>query len=200
MLISLVNKLYNAGMSDSDLHDSNSISEGGGGFGTGEIKKQEVFNKFVDFMALPDPDKARLFGVAFDEKKGRYESIPSQKDFALKYGVTENTLVLWKKRKDFQSAVDSKQQEWGLDTVPNVMASLYRRCIKYGISTDVELFLAFYKGWDRKQVIKHVHEKFDMDDVRALIAPLPQEMQDKFHATIAEIISAARVHGSGTQV
>ena len=164
------------------------------------VYKQEVFDAFVLFMSMPDPDKAKMFDVPFDEKKGRYEWIPKQVDFAKKYGVSQETLSGWKRRKDFVSAVDAKHRQWGLDTVPNVMAALYRRCLKYGISTDIELFLAYYQNWDRKQVIRHEHEKFDMNDVRALIAPLPKEKQEKFYALIDEIIGEARVSGTGSAV
>lgn len=158
------------------------------------LYKDDVFQKFVEFYAAPDPDKARMFDVPFDQSTQRYTFIPGQKDFAKKYGVSANTLTGWKRRSDFIGGVDSLQREWGVDVVPNVMASLYRRCIKYGMATDVELFLAYYKGWDRKQMAKAPSEKFDMDDIRALLAPLPQEKQDEFHSLIAQIIIEARVY------
>lgn len=176
-----------------------SVQKKGGG-GEAPIQKNHVFNEFVKFMAMADPDKAEMFGITFDVKKRRYERIPNLQDFAKKHGVHRNTLGAWKKREDFKKAVDAKQEQWGVDLLPNVMAALYRRCVQYGISTDVELFLAYYKKWDRRQVIKHIGEKFDLDDVRALIAPLPKEKQEHFYGLITEIITEAEVHRSRAEV
>lgn len=171
-----------------------------GGAGGITPEKLDAYRAFVEFYAMPDPDKAAMFDIPKDPKTGRYERTPTLGDFAKKYGVHRNTLTLWKQREDFVAAVDLKQKQWGLDLVPNVMASLYRRCVKYGISTDVELFLAYYKNWDRKQVIKHLTERFDMDDIRALLAPLPKEDQEKFYGILSEIIAKAEILGGSSQV
>lgn len=167
----------------------------------GDIRKLDIYNKFVEFESLPDPDKAAFLGVPMikeGKNAGRYEKIPKGSDFAVKYGVHINTLTAWKNRPEFLVEVDRRQKAWGTDLVPNVMASLYRRCVRYGIGTDVELFLAYYKQWDRKQVIKHIQEKFDADDIRALLEPLPKDKQDQFYAVITSILSEAELsRGSG---
>lgn len=164
------------------------------------VRKQEIYAAFIEFESLPDPDKAAFLGVEVEltgALKGRYKKIPKLIDFARKYGVHQNTLTAWRRREDFAASVEARQKEWGIDLMPNVMASLYRRCVRYGISSDVELFLAYYKNWDRKQVIKHQVEKFDENDIRALLAMLPKEEQDKYYATLFDIIDRAKVLGSG---
>lgn len=172
-------------------------SEGGGAL---PPLKAAIFAEFIEFYAMPDPDKAKAFNIPFDKEKGRYERIPTMQDFALKHGVHRNTLGAWKQRPEFVAAVDLKQREWGLDLVGNVMAALYRRCVRYGFAADVELFLAYYKNWDRKQVIKHVTEKFSMDDIRALLAPLPVADQERFYALITDIVTQSGIQRGHAEV
>lgn len=156
--------------------------------------KVEIYRTFVEFESLPDPDKAEMMGIPLIKDgpdKGRYERIPTQGDFARKYGVHQNTLSNWKAKPEFINAVDAKRGNWGEDRLSNVMAALYRRCVRYGFASDVELYLAYYKQWDRKQVIKHITEKFADDDIRAILSVLPKEKQDEFYALLAGIISDA---------
>lgn len=161
--------------------------------------KAAIYKKFVDFCAMPDVDKCVMLGIPKDEKTGRYKELPTQTKFAQKFGVHINTLSQWKRRTEFGVAVDAEQKEWGIDHTPNVMAALLRRCLRYGIGTDVELYLAYYKNWDRKQVIKHVTEKFAMDDIRALLEILPKEKQDEFYGIIANIVAEAELLRGGRE-
>ncbi len=158
---------------------------------TTELYKSEVYHKFVEFYSLPDPDKCDFLDIPFIEKLRKYESEPTLKAFAIKFGVHQDTLTNWKKREDFLSAVGARRSDWGKDKTGNVLAALYRRCVKYGMSYDVEMYLAYFEGWDKKQVIETSKEKFDMDDIRALIAPLPKEEREKFYAIITDIITKA---------
>lgn len=158
-----------------------------------DIRRITAYNAFIIFMSLPDPDKAVMMEVPFNELTKKYAYIPKQKDFAVKYGVHENTLTQWKKRKDFISSVDIKRKEWGLDKVPNVLAALYTRCIKYGMAYDVETYLAYYANWNRTQVIKNVTDKFDVDDLRSIIQELPESKQKDAYTTLADIITQAEL-------
>lgn len=160
----------------------------------GDVFKKQVFDDFVTFIASPDVEKAEMFEIQKDER-GRYRSIPNQNDFAKRYGVSKDTLSRWKGRRDFIEAVDLKRKQWGLDKVPNVLAALYARCVKYGMAYDVETYLAYFANWSRTQVLKHVQEKFDADDIRALLAPLPKEKQDEFFTTLTNILAEAEIHG-----
>lgn len=164
------------------------------------VKKSEVFEQFIIFMSLPDPEKAGYMGLKPDIKTNKYDRIPTQGDFAIKFGVSKDTLSLWKKRNDFITRVDLKRKEWGIDKVPNVLAALYTRCIKYGMAYDVETYLAYYANWNRTQVIKTVGEKFDVDDLRALIAELPPTKQADAYAALATIITEADRRRGGAEI
>lgn len=161
--------------------------------------KAEIYKKFVHFYSLPDPDKCEFLGIERDTK-GKYIQRPTQSMFAKKFGVSDDTLSIWKKRENFAKEVDKEQMDWGLDKVGNVLASLYRRCLDYGKAEDVELFLAYYKGWDKKQVVAMQREIFSMDDLRALIGVLPQEKQEAFYETISNIITEAELARGSSEV
>lgn len=171
----------------------NVISEGvGGGKNKKDtLYKNEVYKNFVEYYALPDPDKCAFLEIAFDTKLKKYVEEPTMKLFAKKFGVHTNTLTGWKKREDFLSAVDRRRKEWGMDRTSNVLSALYRRCIQYGMSYDVETYLAYFEGWDKKKAIEAPTTKFGMDDIRAIIAPLPKDKQEKFYAIITQIITEA---------
>lgn len=160
---------------------------------TTSVTKADVFQKFVKFMSLPDPEKAEMFEIPLNPKTGRYEKIPNIGDFARKYGVHRNTLSNWRNKEEFINAVSFKRKQWGLEKVPNVLASLYTRCIKYGMAYDVETFLAYYDNWDRKQVQKQVREQFTQDDIRLLLSALPKNEQDQFYGHLAELVARSEL-------
>lgn len=166
--------------------------------GTGTLHHPDAFNEFVKFYALPDPDKAAMFNIPIDPKTGRYESIPNMGDFALKWGISRETLRLWKNRDDFQAQVSKSHKDWGKDKVGNVMASLYTRCMKYGLAYDVELFLAYYADWRKDKVEAKPVQQFGLDDIRALMSSLPPELQAKFYATITSILIQSDLYRSRT--
>lgn len=159
------------------------------------IKKEEVFKKFIEFSSMPDPDKCEMLEIPFNEKTGKYQTSPSQVAFAKKFGVAEKTLSAWKGHDTFHKSVEQKQRSWGSEKLPNVLAALYRRCIKYGFASDVELYLAYYAGWDRKQLDKYDGRKYELGDLRSLIAKLPLEKQQQFYGTLADIIRESEVSG-----
>lgn len=165
-----------------------------------DVKHEAVFNKFLHFMSLPDPEKCEMLGIPFVEEKGKFANAPTLERFADKFGVSRRTLHNWKLRKGFDPAVVARRREWGKDKTNNVMASLYRRCLQYGNAYDIELWLAYMEAWDRKQVIKHEHETFGADDIRVIIGRLPKEQQDEWYVKIGELISVAELHGSNGQV
>ena len=162
------------------------------------VYKDQAFKDFVVFFALPDFDKCRMFGIEPDPRTGK-SKVPTQNDFALKYGIHINTLSLWKNRKDFMEAVNSVRKNWGRERVGNVMASLYTRCVKYGMAYDVETYLAYYDNWSRTQVVKHVQEKFDADDLRSIINSLPEGIQKDAYEKLGEVIAIAESIGENTK-
>lgn len=151
---------------------------------------------FVKYMSLPDPEKCQMVGIPFDYTNNKYSARPTMTHFAEKYEVSNATLSAWHKK--FAKEIEDLSLRWGSDKIPNVMASLYNNIIKNGDSAEVELFLAYYKGWNKKQVVETV-ERFDMEDIRALIEPLPKDKQDQFYATIANIINEAELYRGETQ-
>lgn len=162
--------------------------------------KKDIFLKFVEFMALPDPEKFEYMGIAIDPKTGKYPGrVPTQKQFALKSGVSNSTLSVWKASPEFQYLVDLKRKQWGTDKIPNVLAALYTRCLKYGMAYDIETYLAYYVGWTRTQVVKNVQDKFAADDLRSIIAQLPADKQKEAYAKIADIIGDAELERSNSQ-
>lgn len=165
-------------------------------------EKELIFEQWIEYNSVPDADKARILNIPFNEKTGRFEQNPSAELFAKKYGLAPSTLYRWKQRPEFRRARQVVNKKWGQELTPNVMASLYRRCMKYGQHEDVELWLAYFEGWDKKKVlqIKHRHEIFDMKDIRALLAYLPLSEQQDFYATIARIIERAELFRSRAQV
>lgn len=157
--------------------------------------KAEVYQKFIEFCGMPDPDKAALFEIEQDSK-GRYVRIPGILDFAKKYGIHRDTCTDWKKRADFAPAVMNARIQWGANLTPNVMAALYRRCVTYGRGEDVETWLAIMEGWDRKKGNPLVQiDNFTINDIRVLVAALPADQQAKFHDTISSIIIEAQRNG-----
>lgn len=171
---------------------------------TKALKKQEkspfatvAFFAYVEFMAKPDPERCEMLGIPYDEKTRKYTAKPTSTRFAEKYDVHINTLTNWKQRKDFNTAVNQKRNLWGLEKVPNVMAALYQRCLRYGMAHDVELFLAYYERWDRKAAIANPPVSFTPDDIRSIIDVLPEDRQEYFHGLITNAIAEAQSLGGG---
>lgn len=152
--------------------------------------KSEIRRLFVQYIALPDPDKCEMLGIPRGEK-GVFVELPTQKKFASKYGISERTLNRWKVQAEFVAAVDLKRKEWGMALIPNVLAALYRRCVQYGMAYDVETYLAYFDNWSRTQSVKIKTEKVDADDLRTLIALLPPEKQLHFNELVANLITEA---------
>lgn len=165
----------------------NPIKAGGG---AKKPTKQDLYQKFISFIAMPDFERAEMLEIKVDPETKKFEKAPTQKAFALKFGIHQDTCVDWKKVEGFWQAVDAKQKEWGADLVPNVLAALYRRCVKYGIAYDVETFLAYYTGWNRTVKLETGQTRFAMDDLRALMAHLPKEQQEKIYDTINNALTS----------
>ena len=150
-------------------------------------------------MALSDPEKCEYMGIEVNPRTGKYDKVPTMIQFALKSGVSRETLSIWKHRPEFIYLVDLKRKQWGLDKVPNVLAALYTRCLKYGMAYDVETYLAYFAGWTRSQAVKGTVDKFAADDLRSIIAQLPIHKQKEAYARIADIIGEAELSRSSEE-
>ena len=163
-------------------------------------RKKQIFLDFVDFMALPDPEKYEFMGIQFDPLTKKYPGrVPTLTQFALKVGVARETLSRWKAQPEFLYLVEMKRKQWGVDKIPNVLAALYTRCLKYGMAYDVETYLAYFTGWTRSKIEKESGDKFDADDLRSIIAQLPEQKQKEAYAKIGDIIAEAELLRSRSQ-
>lgn len=156
-----------------------------------EVKKKEIFQKFIEYSSLPDYEKAQLLGFVLNSQTGKFDRLPNLTDFAKKYGVTNQTLTNWRKRPDFLNAVNNKMIAKGIDRVPNIMDALYRRCVRHGMAYDIELYLAYFQNWSRTQSVKMTVEKFQQDDLRYLISLLPKQKQSEFYGFVTKLITEA---------
>lgn len=159
------------------------------------LKTQEIKRIFVSFMAMPNPDKCEFLGIPFNAEKKQYAERPQQKHFAKKFGISEKSLSTWKHSEDFDKAVRRVRTNWGKEKTPDVLAALYRRCVTHGNAYDVELWLAYFEGWDRKQVAPQRMESFTADDLRMIISTLPQDKQDEWYVKIGELIALSDTIG-----
>jgi K+ transporter len=140
----------------------------------GPLIKEQTYREFVAWFSLPAHERGE---------------VKSQGDFAIKYKVNQATLSEWKKRKDFKEQIDNVTLDWGFAKTPNVFAALYKRCVTYGMAQDVELWLAYFKGWDKKQVMEHRNLiGFSKDDLFTMIDLLPADKQKQFHDIIDKLI------------
>lgn len=149
----------------------------GGGI---EPYKKDVYARFIDWQAMTS-----------DERKKK--DIPFGKDFAKKYGIREATLSDWKKRPEFLELKREAQILKLGDETSDVLDGLKRRCVKYGMAYDVELFLLYVERWDRKHVLEILSEvKLGDNDIRTLVDGLPEDKQKKFYVTLTELIAEAK--------
>lgn len=149
------------------------------GGGTKPYKK-DVYARFIEWQTLTSEERAKV-------------DIPFAKDFANKYGIREATLSEWKKRPEFHELKREAQILKLSDQTSDVLDGLKRRCIKYGMAYDVELFLLYVERWDRKHVLEILGEvRLGDNDIRTLVDGLPEDKQKKFYVTLTELIAEAK--------
>lgn len=165
-----------------------------------DVRKSEIYAKFVRFMAVPDPDRCEMLGISMNRETGLPMENPTLTKFAQHFGVHLNTLRNWKMKPEFQKAVTSFRKDWGKDRTANVMAALYRNILRNGNAYDVELWMAYMENWDRKQVVKIVQEEFTANDIRTIISRLPKDQQNEWYTRIGELVTLAELHGGGDEV
>lgn len=146
-----------------------------------EVYLKEAYTEFIRWTILTKAER-------------KLEDAPtSQKDFAIKWNIHANTVTDWVKRKDFETRRSDTFRKKLAAEVPEVMSDLRKRIKKYGQGMDVELWLAYSEGWDRKRVVElRPPVQFGENDVRALIEKLPPEKQAKYYETIAKLLADAR--------
>ena len=98
--------------------------------------KQDVYEAFCEWAAQPTPLR--------DAK--------TAKDFAVKWGVTQKTLVTWKKRQDFWEKVAAWRISWAKDKTSDVIHALFKRASLRGESGEVKLWMQLIEDWSEKQI------------------------------------------------
>lgn len=145
--------------------------------------KKDVYQRFVEWYVLEDKQKKEM-------------DLLTQKDFAEKYGINVNTLSLWKATKVFKDNANEEQMNVLDARSPNAWGSFMRRLEKYGYAYEMEVYLAYVKGWDRKQIIEFANElQLTKGDIRALVDKLPTDKQHKFYDTLVDLIDEAQKAG-----
>ena len=91
------------------------------------IKKKLEYQKFVEWMGLPIPER----------------NPKEQKQLALDLDVEEATLSDWKKTDGFWDLVKTERKKWAKDKMSNVLAGLYKKAIKDGSAAEVKLFMQY---------------------------------------------------------
>lgn len=161
------------------------------------INKKEIYQLFIEFIASSGIERAEMFNVPMIiNSKGvkQYEKIPSERDFAIKYGLSRRTTWLWKSTKGFGSSVNDIRLKKGSEKTPNVMEALYRRCLRFGMSNDVELWLQYYEGWSRLQRVEVV-QRFAPDDIGKVMKYLPKEKQQYWYEQLKVLFFDLREAG-----
>lgn len=161
-----------------------SVNSGGDARNDGNDSRRtgEVYNSFLEWVVLTTEEKQKI-------------GLPTAKAFAEKYKVHESQLSRWKARDDFNQAQAELQKfKCGLMTA-DVLHGLYNRCVKYGMASDVELWLAYVERWDKKQILEHRQEiKLGSEDFRTLVDFLPVDEQKHFYNTLTDLIAKAETY------
>lgn len=152
-----------------------------------KIDKIDVFDAFCYWIVRTTEERAE-------------EKLPkTQQEFAKKHKVIEATLSKWKKQSDYEATRMAKMQEKLASKTPDVLQALYTRIKKYGMAYEVELWLAYVEGWDKKKVLEMTNKvEFGDGDIRALVQNLPKKKQKLFYDTITKLLieaEASRAEG-----
>ncbi len=142
--------------------------------------RKEIFCEFVKWSVLTK-----------EEKRGC--GIPSAKVFSAKHGVHESQLSRWAKRQEFNPLRFEQMRKQWFEFLPDAFAALRKRIQRFGMSRDVELWLAYTEGWNRKNAAQQIPPAtFTQDDIRTLLEYLPKNEQLEFKRTIAKLLLKAR--------
>ena len=146
-----------------------------------EVRNKETYVAFIRWDILTLAEKKK-------EKAPK-----TQREFSQKWKIGEDTLSDWRNRADFQKLRSAMFRKKLAADVPEVMADMRKRIKRIGKADEVEVWLAYSEGWDRKHVIEIKPPlEFGEGDVRQLIAKLSPDKQKQYYVTIAKLLADAR--------
>lgn len=138
----------------------------------------DIYKEFLEWYSSNLDVRSKEFGCK------------TMSEFAKKYDIHRTTLYNWSRSPEFLGHVTQTRQREAEERMAGVTDGWYKGCLK-GDARCIELWLSYFYGWDKKQVIQKIPE-FTQDDIITLISVLPQEDQEKFYDTINSIIIKAR--------
>ena len=116
----------------------------------------------------------------------------TQTQFAAEHKIDHATIVDWKKRSDYPELRTQAFRDHLTDSTPEVLEALLKRIKKYGMGYEVEIWMAFVEGWDKKTVIERPEAlQFGEGDIRSLLKHLPEDKRKNFYVTLAQLIAEA---------
>jgi hypothetical protein len=146
-----------------------------------EVREKSAYADFIHWSILTD-----------DERKAAKEP-KTQKGFAIKWQINEDTITNWKKREDYEERRGREFKHKLALEEPKIMESLVKRIHKYGQAMDVELWYALVKGWDKKRILEIKNPVvIGEGDIRLLIGKLPKEKQKSFYETLTKLMAEAQ--------
>jgi hypothetical protein len=129
-----------------------------------EYNKYKVWKAIPSLLKYPPVDKItrerpepRDFAIAMgieDDETLELVEIPTQKAFAQRFGLSEDTLVDWNKTVGLQSSME-QVRNWATHLTKNVVLALYNNAIRKGNMLEVKLWLQVVEGWEEKQKVEH---------------------------------------------
>lgn len=138
--------------------------------------KNSLYTEFILWSAMPEGEQIRL-------------GLETQKAFAEFHNVEESTLSRWKNRADYEKRVDAILKMWSVGKTPTVIHGIYRAAVK-GNPMSQLLWLQYFKNFSQKSEIEHSQKvEIGENDIRFIIAVLPEPYRSKFYGYIDEIIA-----------
>lgn len=135
--------------------------------------KEAEYEKYCLWKRLPlafkAPPKDKTTGMRptpaeFCEVMGIQDSLilelvelKTQKAFAEKYGVSEDTLSLWNKTLGVRSALQDIRK-WATHMTQGILLSMGNKALRKGDWPEVKLWLQTIEGWEEKQRVEHEYK------------------------------------------
>lgn len=107
-----------------------------------QVKKCVEYERFLGWLSLP-----------YDARNPK-----TQKEFAIKHGVSEDTLSLWKKRGDFWDEWRSRVKNNNRERIASVLSAVYKNIIKHGKGSDFLAFVQYVDDFNPKMRIEEKQE------------------------------------------